>query len=117
MAEIKTKQYEIVINGVKESVDAVESLNKSLEKLEERFKTLEDKLNLNIKVNTPNIEQLEDIVTSASYDDVKKQDNSALEEADKLQRDILATEEKLAEVRDENYKKLYHMKEELKEYI
>lgn len=116
MAEIKTKEYAIVINGVKESIDAVESLNKSLEKLEERFKALEDKLNLNIKVNTPNIEQLEDIVTSASYDDVKKQDNSALEEADKLQRDILATEEKLAEVRDENYKKLYHMKEELKEY-
>lgn len=116
MAEIKTKEYAIVINGVKESIDAVESLNKSLEKLEERFKVLEDKLNLNIKVNTPNIEQLEDIVTSASYDDVKKQDNSALEEADKLQRDILATEEKLAEVRDENYKKLYHMKEELKEY-
>ena len=29
---------------------------------------------------------------------------------------ILATEEKLAQVRDENYKKLLHMKEELKEY-
>lgn len=117
MAEIKTKQYAIVINGVKESVDAVESLNKSLEKLEERFKALEDKLNLNIKVNSPNIEQvMEDIATSPSTEDVKKRDNSALEEADKLQRDILATEEKLAEVRDENYKKLYHMKEELKEY-
>lgn len=116
MSEVKTKQYEIVINGVKESVDAVESLNKSLEKLEERFKTLEDKLNLNIKVNTPNIEQeLENIVTSPA-DDVKKQDNRALEEADKLQRDILATEEKLAEVRDENYQKLLHMKEQLKEY-
>ena len=117
MAEIKTKEYAIVINGVRESIDAVSSLTKSLDELEKKISELEDKLNLNIKVNTPNIEQqMEDIVTSASYDDVKKQDNTALEEADKLQRDILATEEKLAEVRDENYKKLYHMKEELKEY-
>ena len=43
------KIYSIVINGVKESTDAVLALNKQLETLEQRIKALEAK---SIKINT-----------------------------------------------------------------
>ena len=88
-----TKTYKIVINGVQESINAVDSLNKQLNDLEQRMNTLNQK-----GVN------------------VKTQGNSDLDAQEKLEKQILATEEKLAQVRDENYKKLLHMKEELKEY-
>lgn len=89
-----TKTYEIKINGIQESVNAVDSLNKQLNDLEQRINTLNSK-GITVK---------------------QSGGGSALEEQDKLQKQILATEEKLAQVRDENYKKLLHMKEELKEY-
>lgn len=88
-----TKTYKIVINGVQESINAVDSLNKQLNDLEQRMNTLNSK-----GVN------------------VKTQGGGNLDDQDKLEKQILATEEKLAQVRDENYKKLLHMKEELKEY-
>ena len=43
------KVYSIQINGVKESTDAVLALNKMLNELENRIKTLESK---NIKINS-----------------------------------------------------------------
>lgn len=43
------KIYQIQINGIKESTDAVSALNKQLDALEQRIKTLESK---NVKVNT-----------------------------------------------------------------
>lgn len=89
-----TKTYEIKINGIQESVNAVDSLNKQLNDLEQRINTLNSK-GITVK---------------------QSGGGSALEEQDKLQKQILATEEKLAQVRDENYKTLLHMKEELKEY-
>ena len=42
------KVYQIQINGIKESTDAVSALNKQLDALEQRIKTLESK---NVKVN------------------------------------------------------------------
>lgn len=93
MAENGVKTYQIKINGVQESINAVDSLNKQLDNLEKRMNALNSK-----GVN------------------VKTQGNSDLDAQEKLEKQILATEEKLAQVRDENYKKLLHMKEELKEY-
>lgn len=93
MAENGVKTYQIKINGVQESINAVDSLNKQLDNLEKRMNALNQK-----GVN------------------VKTQGNSDLDAQEKLEKQILATEEKLAQVRDENYKKLLHMKEELKEY-
>ena len=91
------KTYRIEINGLKESADAVKVLNAELDSLEQRIKALEGKaINVGSKTSTAS--------------------TSSLDAQDKLQKDILATEQKLAEVRDENYKKLLHMKEELKEY-
>lgn len=95
MADIK--KYSIEINGLKESADAVKVLNAELDSLEKRIKALEGKaINVGSKTSTDS--------------------TSSLDAQDKLQKDILATEQKLAEVRDENYKKLLHMKEELKEF-
>ena len=92
-----TKEYKIVINGLQESVDVVKSLNEQLSTLEQRIKAVENKT---VKVDGG----------------VSRSAASSLSEQDKLQREILATEQKLEKVRDENYKKLLHMKEELKEY-
>ena len=92
------KEYKIVINGIQESVNAVESLNKQLNDLEQRMNALNSK---GVNVSTPK--------GGGSY-------KGELDAQDKLEKQILETEEKLAQVRDDNYKKLLHMKEELKEY-
>ena len=93
------KIYSIKINGIDESVKAVESLNKQLDALEQRINNLQNKaLNIGSKAGGG--------VNSSK-------ELSTQEEIDKK---ILSLEKRLAEVRDENYKKLLHMKEELKEY-
>ena len=96
------KVYSIEINGIRESIDAVNSLNNSLTQLETRIDALKSKASVNVGVNVNE-------TTSSSK-------SSELKEQDSLEKQILATEEKLSQVRSENYKKLLHMKEELKEY-
>ena len=92
------KVYNIKINGIQESASAVEALNKQLDNLESRINAL-NKSGVNVGKS----------VGGGSA----KQDLSAQEE---IEKQILATEQKLAQVREENYKTLLHMKEELKEY-
>lgn len=94
-----TKTYKIVINGVQESIRAVDSLNKQLNDLEQRINTLNSK---GVNINTPK-------GGGVNY-------TSELDAQEKLEKQILATEQKLEQVRDDNYKKLLHMKEELREY-
>ena len=101
MADNK-RTYSIEINGIKESIDAVKSLTASLGELETRIDALKAKASVNVSVNG-NVQ-----TNTSSSSDLKEQDN--------LEKQILATEEKLAQVRSENYQKLLHMKEELKEY-
>ena len=101
MADNK-KVYSIEINGIKESIDAVKSLTASLGELETRIDALKAKASVNVSVNG-NVQ-----TNTSSSSDLKEQDN--------LEKQILATEEKLSQVRSENYQKLLHMKEELKEY-
>lgn len=89
------KTYEIVINGIKESIDAVDSLNRQLDSLEKRIEKLSKQ---NITVNTSGGGNV-----------------SALSEEDKLQQQILATEEKIKVARSESYEQLVNAKAELKE--
>lgn len=94
MADNK-KIYTIQINGIQESIDAVKVLNEQLNALDARIKNLDGAVKVNVGGSNS---------------------TQSLEEQDKLQKEMLATERKLAEVRDESYKKLLHMKEELREY-
>lgn len=93
------KEFQIVINGIKESIDAVKSLNQQLDALEQRIKNLEGKA---VKVGT-------------SSSGGGGGNASALSAEEKLEKEILATEEKIAKVRSESYQKLLAAKEELKE--
>lgn len=98
MADNK-KIYTIEINGIEQSIKQVDALSEALKALDAKIKELESK-NINI--------------SSASNGGGRA--NSEFDAQDKLEKQILETEQKIAQVRDENYKKLLHMKEELKEY-
>ena len=95
-----TKSYKIVIDGIQQSVDAVKTLNQQLDALEQRIKNLEGKA---VKVGT------------STGSGGGGGNASALSEEEKLEKEILATEEKIAKVRSESYQKLLAAKEELKE--
>ena len=91
------KEYYIVINGVQQSVDAVESLNKQLDALEKRIDALAKK-NVNV---------------SASGGGSNK---SALDEEAKILQKIDELHQKVAASEKQEYQELLHAKEELKEY-
>lgn len=91
------KTYEIVINGIQQSVDAVESLNKQLDALEKRIDALAKK---NVSV-------------SASGGGSNK---SALDEEAKILQKIDELHQKVAASEKAEYQELLHAKEELKEY-
>lgn len=91
------KEYYIVINGIQQSVDAVESLNKQLDALEKRIDALAKK---NVSV-------------SASGGGSNK---SALDEEAKILQKIDELHQKVAASEKAEYQELLHAKEELKEY-
>lgn len=93
------KTYEIVINGIQQSIDAVESLNKSLDTLEKRIDALAKK-NVNVSMS--------------GGDSTAR--TKALEEEDKLLRQIEELHRKVADTERKEYQELLHAKEELKEY-
>lgn len=90
------KEYLIVVNGVKQSIDAVDALTKQLDALDKKIETLNNK-GISVKTNGGGVSKELDAQT-------------------KLEQQILSTETKLQEVRDQNYKKLLQMKDELKEF-
>ena len=98
MADNK-KIYTIQINGIDQSIKQVDALSDALKALDAKIKDLESK-NINV----------------SSTSNGGGRTNSEFDAQDKLEKQILDTEQKIAQVRDENYKKLLHMKEELKEY-
>lgn len=96
-----TKTYQIVINGIQESVNAVESLNKQLDNLEKRINALQSK-NINVGAST----------SSSSGGGSRTSDLSAEE---KIQRQILNLDDKITGARSEGYKIILQQKQELKE--
>ncbi|WP_406535461.1 hypothetical protein [Methanobrevibacter sp.] len=91
------KEYYIVINGIQQSVDAVESLNKQLDALEKRIDALAKK---NVSVSA-----------SGGGSNAKALDEEAkmLQKIDELHQKVAASEKA-------EYQELLHAKEELKEY-
>ena len=90
------KQYVIEINGIQQSIDAVESLNRQLDALEKRIDSL-SKRNISI---------------SASGGGNTK----ALDEEAKMLQQIDQLHQKVAASEKAEYQELLHAKEELKEY-
>jgi len=82
-----TKEYKIVINGLAESVSAVESLNKQLSELENRIKALEKS---NVKVNTGGS------TTSASNSSALKEEVAAQKELNQLKKEEAAQQRLIA---------------------
>lgn len=95
MANIK--QFTIQINGVQESINAVESLNTQLNALEARINALASK-QVNISAKSSN-------------------STSALNEEEKLVKQIQQTEEKIKATRTESYQQLLAEKDLLKEAV
>lgn len=92
--------FTIQINGVSESVEAITSLNKQLDDLEQRLKNISSQgVSLNV----------------SSGGDSGGKRSSELKEVDKLQKQILATKEKIAQADQDEYQELLKQKNELKE--
>lgn len=89
-----TKEYKIVINGIKESISQVDTLNKQLDALEKRMNDLQGK-----GINVGSV----------------KVDSSSLKEQDNIQKQILSTEQKISDVRDKEYQNVIKLKDELKQ--
>ena len=92
----KNAEFKIVINGIQESINAVDALNKELDALEKRINTLANK---NVSV-------------SASGGGNAK----ALDEEAKMLQKIEELHQKVAASEKAEYQELLHAKEELKEY-
>lgn len=102
MAGIKT--YQIKIDGIEKSIDAVKSLEKELFNLEQRIKTLESK-SVNIKT------------TSSGGGSSRASNVSALSEEEKLEKQILQTEAKREAYSKEIYQNYLASKEALSETV
>lgn len=102
MAETKTKEYKIVINGLEQSISQVEALNKQLDSLESRINALSSKA-INITATS----------TSSSGGGGRKV--SELQQEDKLLKQIAQTEQKINDTQREEYQSLIAQKDILKE--
>lgn len=92
MADVKTKTYQLVINGVKENIDAVEALNKQLDNLDSRLKNQSRAIN---------------IIGGGSS-------KSELSEKEKLESQYVKNVEKEKAYQEEIYKAILMQKNELK---
>lgn len=98
MANIK--EYKIVINGLEESINAVDSLNKQLDALEKKINALQSK-SVNIGVS------------SNANGNAKSSRANALSEEEKLLKQIEQTENKIKAYSKDVYRNYMSSKEEL----
>ena len=117
MANIK--QFTIEINGVRESIEAVDSLMTKLNQLEEKIKALQG-LEINIAANAPDISTstmesspIKD--TSVDYSANDAAHLAALKEEERLYQQILQTRAKIDAAMSNDSQKLIQEKETLKE--
>lgn len=102
------KEYQIKINGVQESIDAVETLNKQLNALESRIKQLES---ANVKVGTTTS------TARASSTSTLSQDVALQKELNSLKNEGTKLEAKQVAYQDESYQKVLAQKDVLKEIV
>ena len=100
-----TKTYSIKINGIQESIDAIESLNEKLFQLEQRIKTIESK-SINIKGSA-----------SSGGGSTRTSNASALSEEEKLAKQIEQIDAKREAYSKEIYQNYLAAKDVLKETV
>lgn len=106
MAQDK-KVFEIKINGLTESVDAVKSLNKELNSLDEKLKLLQNaKINIKVQGNTPDTTKTKVSGNSGNDSQVEKQTQQQNALA-KLQQQIAQQQAKNAAMVTTEYQQQY----------
>ena len=86
------KVYQIQINGIQQSIDAVEALNKQLNALEQRIKTLESS---NVKINTSSSVSKSSTSTLTEEVALEKELNKLKEEGTRLDAKIAAAQDEV----------------------
>ena len=116
------KIYSIQINGIKESIDAVESLKKQLDALDAKIIELENK-KINIQGSVEVVEKVTNTAVSAAKSNASNTKSSlsedvALEkELNKLKNEGIQLDAKIAASQEEIYKKVQATKDLYKETI
>lgn len=106
MAQDK-KVFEIKINGLTESVDAVKSLNKELNTLDEKLKSLQNaKINIKVQGNTPDTTKTKVYGNTGTNSQVEKQTQQQNALA-KLQQQIAQQQAKNAAMVTTEYQQQY----------
>lgn len=106
MAQDK-KVFEIKINGLTESVDAVKSLNKELNTLDEKLKSLQNaKINIKVQGNTPDTTKTKVSGNTGNDSKVEKQTQQQNALA-KLQQQIAQQQAKNAAMVTDEYQQQY----------
>ena len=106
MAQDK-KVFEIKINGLTESVDAVKSLNKELNTLDEKLKLLQNaKINIKVQGNTPDTTKTKVSGNTGNNSQVEKQ-TQQLNALAKLQQQIAQQQAKNAAMVTTEYQQQY----------
>ena len=106
MAQDK-KVFEIKINGLTESVDAVKSLNKELNTLDEKLKSLQNaKINIKVQGNTPDTTKVKVSGNTGNDSQVEKQTQQQNALA-KLQQQIAQQQAKNAAMVTTEYQQQY----------
>ena len=114
MAQDK-KVFEIKINGLTESVDAVKSLNKELNTLDEKLKSLQNaKINIKVQGNTPDTTKTKVSGNTGNDSQVEKQTQQQNALA-KLQQQIAQQQAKNAAMVTTEYQQQYQELVKIKE--
>ena len=114
MAQDK-KVFEIKINGLTESVDAVKSLNKELNTLDEKLKSLQNaKINIKVQGNTPDTTKAKVSGNTGTNSQVEKQTQQQNALA-KLQQQIAQQQAKNAAMVTTEYQQQYQELVKIKE--
>ena len=99
-------QYEIKINGVQQAISEVDALVEKLNALEAKIDTLSSK-KIEIEIN--------DVNANVTVDTNGTSNTESLREQDALLKQIEQTEEKITQVRRDEYQELLHQKDILKD--
>lgn len=111
MAENGKRQYQIVINGIKESIAEVDALIESLKVLEKKINELENK---KINISASPVQMTNDTNTNGRETDTARVLDK-LQAEDRVLRRIWQTERQIQETEEEQYQNLLKAKEALKE--